>query len=122
MVDLSNDIILRPTPAMGKKILVMEELRGTNIHLHARIVPLCLLTILCNQIKFTASRTASANMGDYTFKGWMAYGPDSVEGKMRWEEMKPKNWTEDDIDIEVSHSGICGVSYICRPSGCSYID
>lgn len=47
-------------------------------------------------------------MADYTPKGWLAYGPEAVEGKMRWEDLKLKNWTEDDVDIEVSHSGICG--------------
>lgn len=50
-------------------------------------------------------------MADYTPKGWLAYGPEAVEGKMRWEDLKLKNWTEDDVDIEVSHSGICGVSH-----------
>jgi len=46
---------------------------------------------------------------DYTFKGWVAHDPDSVQGKMKWEEFQPKPFTERDVDIQITHSGICGV-------------
>ncbi|KAJ8608138.1 hypothetical protein MRB53_039817 [Persea americana] len=45
---------------------------------------------------------------DYTFKGWVAEGPEAVEGKMVWKEYTPKQWTEDDVDIQITHAGICG--------------
>ncbi|KAF2744701.1 cinnamyl-alcohol dehydrogenase 1 [Sporormia fimetaria CBS 119925] len=47
-------------------------------------------------------------MTDYKFEGWCGHGPDSAEGKMKWEEYEPKTWSEDDVDIKISHCGICG--------------
>lgn len=41
------------------------------------------------------------------FEGWVGKTPDSVNGKMEWGTYEPKKWTEDDVDIEVSHCGIC---------------
>lgn len=32
----------------------------------------------------------------------------SAEGKMVWQEYEPKTWTESDVDIKVTHCGICG--------------
>lgn len=32
----------------------------------------------------------------------------SSEGKMVWREFQPKAWEETDVDIQVTHSGICG--------------
>lgn len=45
---------------------------------------------------------------DYKFVGWLGKDSDAVHGKMVWEEFEPKTWTEDDVDIEITHSGICG--------------
>ncbi|KAK6071127.1 nadp-dependent alcohol dehydrogenase [Seiridium cupressi] len=42
------------------------------------------------------------------FQGWLGKAADSIDGKMEWGEFKPKQWTEDDVDIEISHCGICG--------------
>ncbi|KAH9903903.1 zinc-binding dehydrogenase [Xylariomycetidae sp. FL2044] len=42
------------------------------------------------------------------FHGWLGRASDSVDGKMEWGEFEPKQWTEDDVDIEISHCGICG--------------
>ncbi|KAL3456042.1 chaperonin 10-like protein [Aspergillus heterothallicus] len=47
-------------------------------------------------------------MADYKFEGWLGHSPDSVKGQMKWGEFEPKPWTEDDIDIKVTHCGICG--------------
>lgn len=47
-------------------------------------------------------------MTDIKFEGWLGHGPESVNGKMEWGPFEPKKWTEDDIDIEISHCGICG--------------
>lgn len=32
----------------------------------------------------------------------------AVEGKMEWKEYEPKEWEETDVDIRITHSGICG--------------
>ncbi|KAI9004219.1 putative quinone oxidoreductase [Gaertneriomyces semiglobifer] len=44
---------------------------------------------------------------DYKFAGWVGKDKDCI-GKMVWEEYTPKTWTEDDVDIKISHCGICG--------------
>lgn len=44
---------------------------------------------------------------EYTFKGWVAKDKNAL-GNLSWEEFQPKPWTEDDVDIEISHCGVCG--------------
>jgi alcohol dehydrogenase (NADP+) len=44
----------------------------------------------------------------YKFQGWLGRDKDSVQGKMVWEEFEPKTWTENDVDIKITHCGICG--------------
>lgn len=44
----------------------------------------------------------------YKFEGWLGQTLESVHGKMQWSEFEPKAWEEKDIDIQVSHCGICG--------------
>ncbi|KAL4892490.1 chaperonin 10-like protein [Aspergillus ambiguus] len=48
---------------------------------------------------------AAAN---YKFEGWMGLDPSSANGNMVWQEFEPKPWEETDIDIKVTHCGICG--------------
>lgn len=43
-----------------------------------------------------------------TFEGWCADGPEAAAGKMKWGPFKPKDWEETDIDIKITHCGICG--------------
>ncbi|KAL1974888.1 hypothetical protein VTN31DRAFT_5092 [Thermomyces dupontii] len=47
-------------------------------------------------------------MTDYKFEGWLGLDADSANGKMVWGELEPKPWEETDVDIKVSHCGICG--------------
>ncbi|KAH8900339.1 putative NADP-dependent alcohol dehydrogenase C 2 [Thozetella sp. PMI_491] len=42
------------------------------------------------------------------FHGWLGESPESAHGKMVWKEFTPKTWTEDDVDIKITHCGICG--------------
>lgn len=58
---------------------------------------------------------------DYKFEGWVADDPSSVDGKMVWREYEPKVWEETDVDIKITHSGICGsdihtlrAGWVCR--------
>jgi alcohol dehydrogenase (NADP+) len=44
----------------------------------------------------------------YKFEGWMGLSPEAAEGKMVWQEFEPKPWEETDVDIKVTHCGICG--------------
>ncbi|KAL5344100.1 chaperonin 10-like protein [Aspergillus crustosus] len=45
---------------------------------------------------------------DYKFEGWLGSDPSSAEGKMEWKEFEPKVWEETDVDIKITHCGICG--------------
>lgn len=45
---------------------------------------------------------------DYSFEGWTAHDSSAIEGKMTWGEIKPKGWEETDVDIKITHSGMCG--------------
>jgi alcohol dehydrogenase (NADP+) len=45
---------------------------------------------------------------DYKFEGWLGLDASSADGKMQWKEFQPKEWEETDIDIKVTHCGICG--------------
>jgi hypothetical protein len=44
---------------------------------------------------------------DYKFEGWVGDSPASADGNLRWAEFEPKPWEETDIDIQVTHCGIC---------------
>ncbi|TGJ87447.1 hypothetical protein E0Z10_g1319 [Xylaria hypoxylon] len=56
-------------------------------------------------------------MADIKFEGWLGHNPESVKGKMEWGPFEPKKWTEDDVDIEISHCGICGSDLHVLSSG-----
>lgn len=43
---------------------------------------------------------------DYKFEGWMGLDKNSV-GNMQWKEYEPKPFSDVDVDIKVTHSGIC---------------
>ncbi|KJZ73110.1 hypothetical protein HIM_07494 [Hirsutella minnesotensis 3608] len=54
---------------------------------------------------------------DYKFEGWMGLDPSSAEGNMVWKEYEPKPWEETDVDIRITHSGICGTDLHTLRSG-----
>lgn len=43
----------------------------------------------------------------YKFEGWVAKNKDSVKGQLVWEEYTPKPFEETDVDIQITHCGIC---------------
>ncbi|KAJ6016643.1 NADP-dependent alcohol dehydrogenase 7 [Penicillium sp. IBT 35674x] len=45
---------------------------------------------------------------DYKFEGWMGLDKESAKGNMVWQQFEPKPWEETDIDMRVTHCGICG--------------
>ncbi|KAI1491997.1 zinc-binding dehydrogenase [Biscogniauxia mediterranea] len=51
------------------------------------------------------------------FQGWLGKSPDAINGKMEWGTYEPKKWTEDDVDIEISHCGVCGSDLHTLKSG-----
>lgn len=59
---------------------------------------------------------------DYKFEGWLAEDASAAIGNMKWKEFEPKEWEETDIDIKVTHCGICGSDlhtlrsgWVCEP-------
>lgn len=54
---------------------------------------------------------------DYKFEGWMGHDKDSVNGKLVWEEFEPKPWEETDVDIQITHCGICATDLHTLRSG-----
>ncbi|CAK7208055.1 hypothetical protein SEUCBS139899_010889 [Sporothrix eucalyptigena] len=51
------------------------------------------------------------------FEGWLGLDSNSVKGQMKWGEFEPKKWEESDVDIQVSHCGICGSDLHTLQSG-----
>ena len=47
-------------------------------------------------------------MSSPNFEGWVAHDVSSVDGNMKWESYTPKPFEENDIEMEVSHCGVCG--------------
>ncbi|KAL3464584.1 chaperonin 10-like protein [Aspergillus heterothallicus] len=45
---------------------------------------------------------------DYKFEGWLGLDASSADGNMQWKEFEPKPWEETDVDIKISHCGVCG--------------
>ncbi|MCJ1426210.1 hypothetical protein MMC29_004113 [Sticta canariensis] len=45
---------------------------------------------------------------DYIFQGWMGLDPSAAEGNMKFQSFDPKTWEETDVDIKVTHCGVCG--------------
>ncbi|ORY60931.1 zinc-binding dehydrogenase [Pseudomassariella vexata] len=56
-------------------------------------------------------------MAPLKFQGWLGKTPEAAKGQMEWGEFEPKKWTEDDVDIEISHCGICGSDLHTLSSG-----
>lgn len=45
---------------------------------------------------------------DYKFAGWLAHSAEDAKGTMKWGDFEPKTWEETDVDIKITHCGICG--------------
>jgi alcohol dehydrogenase (NADP+) len=42
------------------------------------------------------------------FNGWLGHDSTAVDGNMTWGPYTPKPFTESDVDIAISHCGVCG--------------
>ncbi|KAF1842712.1 cinnamyl alcohol dehydrogenase [Cucurbitaria berberidis CBS 394.84] len=50
----------------------------------------------------------SSNTSSSDFQGWVAHDPSAADGNMQWGSYTPKSFTETDIEMQISHSGVCG--------------
>jgi hypothetical protein len=53
---------------------------------------------------------------DYKFEGWLGNDEKAI-GNMKWGEFEPKKWSENDVDIKISHCGVCGSDLHTLKSG-----
>lgn len=53
---------------------------------------------------------------DYTFEGWLGHDANAI-GNMKWGSYEPKQWRETDVDIRITHCGICGTDLHSLRSG-----
>lgn len=44
---------------------------------------------------------------DHKFTGWVGADANSINGNLEWKSFEPKPWEERDVDIEISHCGVC---------------
>jgi len=51
------------------------------------------------------------------FHGWLGHDAKAAQGSLRWEAFTPKPFTESDIDIKITHCGICGTDIHTLRSG-----
>lgn len=59
---------------------------------------------------------------DSSFEGWCGLDKNSAEGNMVWQGYTPKEWEETDVDIEISHCGVCGSDmHVLRKSSLSFL-
>ena len=42
------------------------------------------------------------------FQGWLGLDKEAANGKMVWKSFEPKSFEETDVDIKITHCGICG--------------
>ena len=54
------------------------------------------------------TRAHSTMPTNYKFQGWLGLDKDSANGKMVWKAFEPKPFEDTDVDIKITHCGICG--------------
>jgi alcohol dehydrogenase (NADP+) len=52
--------------------------------------------------------SATMSYAPAKFQGWMGLDKSAAEGKMKFQAFEPKPFKEEDIDIKITHCGVCG--------------
>ncbi|KAF2270448.1 GroES-like protein [Lojkania enalia] len=52
-----------------------------------------------------------------TFHGWLGHSATSAKGNLTWEPFTPKPFADTDVDVKISHCGICGTDIHILRSG-----
>ena len=61
------------------------------------------------EVQTHAPSSLTGPTSSYTFQGWMGLDEKSIEGNMEWREFEPKKFDEErDVDIQITHCGVCG--------------
>lgn len=56
----------------------------------------------------SVSPAAMASADNNKWQGWVGHDVGAAQGNMTWGEFEPKAWEETDVDIQVTHSSVCG--------------
>lgn len=59
---------------------------------------------------------------DYTFQGWLGHDKSAMEGNLKWETFTPKDFEETDVDIQVTHCGVCATDVSTLRNGWGYTE
>lgn len=51
------------------------------------------------------------------FRGWLALDKENLNNGLRLQEFEPKKWQETDIDVQITHCGLCGSDLSTLRSG-----
>ncbi|KAF2674485.1 GroES-like protein [Microthyrium microscopicum] len=51
------------------------------------------------------------------FNGWVGHDKSSVNGTMKWESFTPRPFTDSDVDIKITHCGVCATDVHMLRSG-----
>lgn len=58
-----------------------------------------------------------ASTSAQAFEGWVAHDASAAKGNMKWGEYEPKTFQETDIEMEITHCGVCGSDLHTLSSG-----
>lgn len=64
-----------------------------------------MLSIANSTTPFTHIHTMSSTSD---FNGWVAHDPSAAEGNMKWGKFEPKAFEDTDIEMDITHCGVCG--------------
>lgn len=51
------------------------------------------------------------------FRGWLALDKESINNGLQLQDFEPKKWQETDIDVKITHCGLCGSDISTLRSG-----
>jgi alcohol dehydrogenase (NADP+) len=57
---------------------------------------------------FITSKLANMSSATSDFNGWVAHDPSAADGNMKWGNFEPKTFEDTDIEMDISHCGVCG--------------
>jgi hypothetical protein len=56
----------------------------------------------------TARNSSNDGATNFAFQGWMGLDKDSANDPMKWQSYQPRTWEETEVDLKITHCGICG--------------
>jgi alcohol dehydrogenase (NADP+) len=69
------------------------------------------------RLEISQRRYSTKMSTEYKFQGWLGLDSNSAKGNMVWREYEPKPFEETDVDIKITHCGICGSDISTLRSG-----